>query len=304
MDDQIKSGFVTIIGRPNVGKSTLLNALLGQKLSITTNKPQTTRKKILGILSEEEYQIVFLDTPGILEPSYLLQQKMLDYVMMAVIDADILLVIIDISNEPQGNKTLSDEKVFQILRKEKSKKILVINKVDLSNQTEVESLIKKAEDTNLFDDVIPVSALTNYNIDTVLNAMLNYIPVHPKYFPDDQLSDENERFFVSEIIREKIFEIYRDEVPYSTEVLIAEFKEREGRKDYISAEIVVEKETQKPIIIGKGGESIKKLGQAARKDIEKFLQREVYLEVRVKVRKDWRSNPTFLKNFGYDTGNE
>ncbi len=304
MDHKNKSGFVTIIGRPNVGKSTLMNVLLGQKLSIATNKPQTTRKRILGILSEENYQIIFLDTPGILEPTYLLQEKMLDYVLMSVRDSDILLLMADISTDPNGNKIFGDEKIYKILKKENAKKILLINKVDLSNQNEVEALIKKAVETKLFDIIIPISAITNYNVDKLLETMLEYLPEHPKFYPEDQVSDETERFFVTEIIREKIFEIYRDEVPYSTEVLIAEFKEREGRKDYISAEIVVEKETQKPIIIGKKGESIKKLGQIARADIENFLQREVYLELRVKVRKDWRSNPSMLKNFGYDTGND
>ncbi len=299
-----KSGFVSIIGKPNVGKSTLMNALIGEKLSIITNKPQTTRKKILGILSAENYQIIFQDTPGILNPEYLLQERMLDYVFQSVKNSELVLFIIDINADPSGSLTLSDERVVKILSEAQSKKILLINKIDLSNQNVVENLMRDLSSKNLFDKILPISASEGFNLSSVTESIIEYLPEHPKYFPDDQLSDENERFFVSEIIREKVFERYRDEIPYSTEVIIAEFKERENAKDYISAEIVVEKETQKPIILGAKGDAIKRLGQESRTAIEKFLQHEVYLELRVKVREKWRSNPTMLKSFGYKKDDE
>ena len=294
-----KSGFVSIVGKPNVGKSTLMNALIGEKLSITTNKPQTTRKKILGILSTEDYQIIFQDTPGILNPEYLLQERMLEYVYQSVKDSELILFIIDIKADPTGSETLSDERVARIFENTQLKKILLINKIDLSNQNVVESLIKDLSAKGIFEKIIPISASEGFNLSSVTDSILEFLPEHPKYYPDDQLSDENERFFVSEIIREKVFERYRDEIPYSTEIIIAEYKERENAKDFISAEIVVEKESQKPIIIGNKGETIKILGQEARESIEKFLHHEVYLELRVKVREKWRSNPNMLKSFGY-----
>lgn len=294
-----KSGFVSIVGKPNVGKSTLMNALIGERLSIITSKPQTTRKKILGILSTENYQIIFQDTPGILNPEYLLQERMLEYVYQSVKDSELILFIIDISADPTGAQTLSDERVAKIFENTQLKKILLINKIDLSNQNVVESLIKDLSAKGIFEKIIPISASEGFNLSSVTESILEFLPEHPKYYPDDQLSDENERFFVSEIIREKVFEKYRDEIPYSTEVTIAEYKERENAKDFISAEIIVEKETQKPIIIGNKGEAIKILGQEAREAIEKFLHHEVYLELRVKVREKWRSNPNMLKSFGY-----
>lgn len=300
----IKSGFVSIIGKPNVGKSTLMNALIGERLSIITNKPQTTRKRILGILTSENSQIIFLDTPGILNPEYLLQERMLEYVFQSVKDSDVILVIIDVDNDPNGSKTFSDERVKEVLKETKTKKILLLNKIDLSNQTDIEKLINQYSEKSNFEKVIPISAKEGFNLENVIDAIVGFLPEHPKYFPEDQITDENERFFVTEIIREKVFERYREEIPYSTEVLIEEFIERENAKDYVSAVIVVEKESQKPIILGAKGESIKKLGEAARKEIEKFLQREVYLALRVKVREKWRSNPNMLKNFGYTTNNE
>ena len=299
-----KSGYVSIIGKPNVGKSTLMNSLLGEKLSITTNKPQTTRKRIIGILSTEEYQIIFLDTPGILNPDYLLQQRMLDYVYSSAKDSDVIVFMIDANSDQTGTKTFDDEKVNEIINYKNSKKILVINKIDLVSQNIVSNLITTLSGKYIFDYIIPVSASQKYNTDSVINKIVELLPEHPKYFPDDQLSDENERFFVSEIIREKIFELYREEVPFSTEVLIEEFKEREESKDYIRAVIVVERETQKPIILGAKGSSIKKLGQISRKAIEEFLQHQVYLELLVKVREKWRSNPNMLKSFGYTKTDE
>ena len=295
-----KTGFVAIIGLPNAGKSTLLNTMLGQKLSIITAKPQTTRKRILGILSEENFQIIFLDTPGIISPAYLLQEKMMDDIKNSIDDSDIIVFLIDAKDDPSGYKLLNQEFVKKTVGEINKSKLLVINKVDLISQEQANELIIHYGNTNLFEEVIPVSATLNFNIQRVIEDLLKYIPEGPKLFPEDQLTDANERFFVSEIIREKILELYRDEIPYSCEVLIAEFKEREHNKHYISAKIVVEKDSQKAIIIGKGGTAIKKLGKVARESIEEFLQREVFLELRVKVRKKWRSDENLLKNFGYN----
>lgn len=294
-----KTGYAAILGLPNSGKSTLLNALLGQKLSIITSKPQTTRKRILGILSEENYQIIFLDTPGILSPSYLLQEKMMEEVKTSLDDADVIILIIDVKEDSRAEILFNQEFVKESVLKSKKSKLLVMNKVDLITQEKVNDLIKHFESKNLFEEVIPISASQNFNIQRVREEIIRFLPVGHELFPDDQVTDENERFFVSEIIREKILEIYRDEVPYSCEVLITEFKERETSKHYISAEIVVERESQKAIIIGKGGTVIKKLGELARKSIEEFLQREIFLELRVKVRKKWRSDENLLKSFGY-----
>jgi len=294
-----KTGYVAILGLPNSGKSTLLNALLGQKLSIITSKPQTTRKRIIGILSEENYQIIFLDTPGILSPSYLLQEKMMDEVKTSLDDADIIVVILDVKENPTGEMLFEQKFVKDEVLKLKKPKLLIFNKIDLIKQEKANELIQHFESKNIFKEVIPVSAAKNFNIQRVKEEIIGFLPDGPKLFPDEQLTDENERFFVSEIIREKILGLYSDEIPYSCEVLIIDFKEREEGKDFISAEIVVERDSQKAIIIGKGGAAIKKLGQVAREAVEKFLEREVFLELRVKVRKKWRSDENLLKSFGY-----
>lgn len=294
-----KAGYVTIIGKPNAGKSTLMNQLLGEKLSITSGKPQTTRKRILGILSEEFYQIIFLDTPGILDPDYLLQEKMLEYVYRSVQDADIILMMIDIADDPTGKKIFKDNKVTEILKKYNKRIILILNKVDLSKEKDLNLLEEQFRQKSGIESVLPISASGGFNIDLLKNMIYRKLPEHPKYYPDDQLTDEPERFFVTEIIREKVLALYSDEVPYSVEVGIEEFKEREAGKDFISAVIYVERESQKPIIIGKQGASIKKLGQYSREAIEEFLQRSVYLELHVKVKAKWRSEEKHLKNFGY-----
>ncbi len=294
-----KTGYVAILGLPNSGKSTLLNALLGQKLSIITSKPQTTRKRILGILSEENYQIIFLDTPGILTPSYLLQEKMMEEVKTSLDDADVIVLIIDVKEDPRAETLFSQEFVKSSVSKSRKPKLLVLNKVDLITQEKVTELINNIESKKIFEEVIPISASQNFNIQRVKEEIIHFLPGGPKLFPDDQITDENERFFVSEIIREKLLELYKDEVPYSCEVLISEFKERETSKHFISAEIAIERDSQKAIIIGKGGTAIKKLGELARKSIEEFLQHEVFLELRVKVRKKWRSDENLLKSFGY-----
>jgi len=295
----IKSGYVAILGLPNAGKSTLMNSLLGQKLSIVTAKPQTTRKKILGILSSENYQVIFLDTPGIIKPEYLLQEKMMEAVNDSLRDADVIILIVDASSNSEGQSILNNEFTTQNIFKTNKPVFLLLNKVDLVEQENVKKIITKYESLKKFKKVIPVSALVNFNIEEVLNSIIELLPEGPKYYPDDIVAEENERFFVSEIIREKVFELYKEEIPYSTEVIIADFKEREANKDYILAEILVEKESQKGIIIGKQGAAIKRLGLEARKAIEDFLQKDVYLELRVKVKNKWRTDEKQLKSFGY-----
>lgn len=294
-----KSGYVTILGLPNVGKSTLMNALLGQKISITTAKPQTTRKRILGIITEENYQIIFLDTPGILKPVYLLQEKMMEDVELSIKDADVFVLIFDVSSVASLRESEENEIIKKIADDESKKKILVLNKIDTLAQEKTAALIEKYETSKKFKSVIPISANQNFNLERLKNEIVECLPEGPKFYDDEIVSNETERFFVSEIIREKIFELYEDEVPYSCEVLIAEFKERENAKDFISAEVVVERESQKPIIIGKAGRAIKELGEKSRKAIEDFLGKEVFLELRVKVRDKWRTNPNMLKSFGY-----
>ena len=295
-----KSGYVVLIGLPNSGKSTLLNTLLGQKLTITNVKPQTTRKKILGILTEKDYQIIFLDTPGIIIPSYLLQEKMMGEVEQAFSDADITLLLIDVAEDPRGEKSLNHEFVKMSMNRKNKSTILILNKVDLISQQEASNLLNYFEGLKLFTSIILVSALHTFNIEKLVQSVVAKLPEGPNYYPNDIIAVENERFFVSEIIREKILELYREEIPYSCEVTITEFKERENIKDYISAEIVVERESQRKIIIGKDGNSIKKLGEIAREAIEEFLQSKVFLELRVKVRSKWRSDENWLRKFGYN----
>lgn len=295
----IKSGYSAIVGLPNVGKSTLLNAMLGQKISITSSKPQTTRKRILGILNEENYQIIFLDTPGILKPGYLLQEKMMKFVELSFHDADVLIIMIDIADSDNGKLTFENDLINQYLTKKKKPAILVLNKVDLSSEEKVKELIKQYGGLNLFERIIPVSATLSFNIQKLTESVLEFMPVHPKYFPEDIVADENERFFVSEIIREKILELFQEEIPYSCEVRVVDYKERDETKDFIEAEIIVERDTQRAIILGKGGAAIKRLGLSARKEIEEFVQKEVYLDLRVKVKKKWRSDDQSLKQFGY-----
>lgn len=293
-----KSGYVAILGLPNSGKSTLLNIILGQKLAITNPKPQTTRKNILGILTEKDYQVIFLDTPGIINPSYPLQEKMMEQVESSIKNADILLILIDAYADPTGKKIFKTALEKKLERLKKSV-ILIINKIDLIKQEDVVKMIKHFEDLKKFKAVIPISALENFNIDRLKQIIVDELSDGPAFYPDDVVANENERFFVSEIIREKILEQFGEEVPYSCEVLIADYKERAKSKDYISAEIVVERDSQKAIIVGRDGSKIKKLGIVAREAIEDFLQRKVFLELRVKVRKDWRSDENMLKSFGY-----
>ncbi len=294
---ETKAGYVTILGFPNVGKSTLLNSIIGQKLSIVSAKPQTTRKRILGILSDESSQIIFLDTPGILEPNYLLQEKLVDFINISVIDADIFILLIDVTEDISS--VFTNNVVRKIINSE-SPLFIVLNKIDLINQEKLQLIFNQISEMQIRGKIIPISAKNNFGTTELLEQIKLELPIHLKFFPDDPLSDETERFFVSEIIREKIFENYQDEIPYSTEVIIEDFREKENRKDYILASIIIERDSQKPIIIGKKGAAIKKLGELSRKSIEEFLERPVFLELNVKVRSKWRSNPNLLKSLGYD----
>ena len=288
-----RSGYAAIIGKPNVGKSTLLNAILGQKISIVTNKPQTTRRRVHGILSEEKYQIVLLDTPGVIDPRYGLQKAMMKDVKTATRGADILVFMADATIERLDTRTMA------FLKDRPS--ILVINKMDLVNPETVLPLVESYTAEHTFDEVIPVSALKKKNIDLLVRAIVARLPEGPAFYPKDMISEQPERFFVSEIIREKIFQKFRQEIPYSTAVNIVLFEEREGEKDLIDAEIVVERSSQKGILIGKGGKSLKSVGTAARRDIESFIGRPVFLRLHVKVRSNWRDSDSYLRSFGYKT---
>lgn len=292
-EKQHRSGFVNIIGKPNVGKSTLMNQLIGQKLSIITSKAQTTRHRILGIINGEDFQIIYSDTPGILRPEYELHKSMMQYVRSSMEDADILLLVCEV------RENLDNDFYLPFLRKAEGKIILILNKIDqVDNPEMLDEKMQAWKETWEFDEIIPVSALHGSNIDQVFDAIQKYLPVHPAYYPKDQFTDKPERFFASEIIREKIFQTYKQEIPYSSEVVIMEFKEEESIIR-MRAEIYVERQSQKGILIGKGGAALKKVGIEARKDLEAFFGKQVYLEQFVKVEKDWRRNMKKLNRFGY-----
>jgi GTPase len=294
---QTRAGFVSIIGKPNTGKSTLLNALLGTKLSITNPKPQTTRRKILGILTEDDYQIVFADTPGLLKPRYMMQEFMMDYVAESVAESDVLVLVSDL--EKQETEEI-DEKLLEIVKNFKGQTILVLNKIDsLSNKKAALPMIAKYHKMGIFNEIVPMSALYKDNIKKLVQVIKELLPESPFYFDSDLLSTLPERFFVSELIRENVFNIFADEIPYSTEVQINEFKERENGKWYISADIVVERESQKKIVVGTDGNKIKQIGETSRRMIEDHLRTNIYLELFVKVRQNWRNDKSKLKNFGY-----
>ncbi|MBC8053529.1 MAG: GTPase Era [Sphingobacteriaceae bacterium] len=288
-----KAGFVSIVGKPNAGKSTLMNALVGEKMSIITPKAQTTRHRIIGIVNEEDYQIVFSDTPGVIKPKYGLQESMMGAVNDSLVDADIILLVTDI------NERFDENDILEKLKKTSSPTAVVINKIDTSTQEEVEAKIEYWKETLNPEVIFGTSALHDYNVDAVMNFILDKLPEHPAYYEKDTLTDRNERFFVSEIIREKIFKLYQKEIPYSTEIIITSFKEEE-KINRISAEIIVERDSQKNILIGPGGAMLKKVGTYARKDIEEFLQKKVFLEMFVKVIPDWRNRKNYLKSFGYE----
>lgn len=288
-----KAGFVNIIGKPNVGKSTLMNALVGERLSIITSKAQTTRHRIFGIVNGDDFQIVFSDTPGILKPNYKLHHAMMESVSEALSDADIFLVVIDASDE--GGP---DQKTIDRINKEKVPVIVVLNKVDIADGEKQMKLVELWGKAFKDADIIPVSALKGKNVDRVNELIMKYLPEHPAYFEKDEMTDRSERFIVSEIIREKIFFHYEKEIPYASEVQVEEFIENQLIVK-IRAVILVERESQKAIIIGHQGSSLKKTGTAARYAIEQFLGKKVFLGLFVKVDKDWRNNENKLKKFGY-----
>ncbi len=288
-----KSGFVSIVGSPNVGKSTLMNHLVGEKLSIVTAKAQTTRHRILGIVNEEDYQIVFSDTPGVLNASYKLHESMMEYVNASLYDADVVLFLTDTQENEMNHKETLDK-----IKKLKVPVLCLINKIDLSNQDEVMAKAAYWEAELPDATVFPISALHNFSIDAVWLKILSLIPENPPYYDKEEISDRPMRFFVSEIIRGKIFFLCRKEVPYSCQIEIEEFIEEETITR-IRALIIVERESQKGIVIGKGGEMLKKIGSTARYEIQKFLDKKVYLETFVKVDKDWRSTEAKLKKYGY-----
>ncbi|MBP7497567.1 MAG: GTPase Era [Bacteroidales bacterium] len=290
-----KSGFVNILGFPNVGKSTLMNSLVGEKISIITPKPQTTRQRIMGIVTGDDFQIVYSDTPGILDPKYILHKTMMNYVDMALADADIILFVAAVNDDYNLYKTYINKII-----ENNTKLIFILNKIDLSNQ---EFVINKINELNkLFPsmEIIPVSALKAFNTDKIIAILKDLLPLNPPYFPADELSDKSQRFFTAETIREKIFTCYQKEIPYNCEVIIESFKE-EDKITRISALIYVGKQSHKAIVIGKNGEALKKVATLARKDIEKILEKKVFLEVYVKVLPDWRNNAKQLKRFGYIT---
>ena len=289
-----KAGFVNIIGNPNVGKSTLMNAFVGEKLSIITSKAQTTRHRIFGIVSGDDFQVVFSDTPGIIKPSYALQASMMDFVKSAFEDADILIYMVEI-----GEKELKDEVFFNRINKLDVPVLLLINKVDTSDQSTLEEQVAYWKEKVPRAEIFPISALRNFQTEVVFNRIIELLPESPAFFPKDQLTDKPERFFVNEIIREKILLHYKKEIPYSVEVETESFADSKTII-HIRSVIMVERESQKGIIIGHKGEALKRVGIEARTDLEKFFGKQIHLELFVKVNKDWRNNVRQLRRFGYD----
>lgn len=288
-----KAGFVNIVGNPNVGKSTLMNLLVGERISIATFKAQTTRHRIMGILNTEDMQIVFSDTPGVLKPNYKLQESMLNFSESALVDADVLLYVTDTIEQPDKNQEFMEK-----VRRLDVPVLLLINKIDLSNQEDLVKLVDQWHEMLPKAEIIPVSAKARFNVDAVMKRIRELIPDSPPYFGKDQLTDKPARFFVTEIIREKILLYYDKEIPYAVEVVVEQFKE-EAKSIHINAVIYVERDSQKGIIIGKQGKALKKVATEARKTLEHFFQKTIYLETFVKVDKDWRSSDKELKNFGY-----
>jgi len=288
-----KAGFVNIIGNPNVGKSTLMNALVGERLSIITSKAQTTRHRILGIVNGDDFQILFSDTPGIIKPAYQLQESMMDFVKSAFEDADVLIYMVEM-----GEKELKDEQFFKKITNSKIPVLLLINKIDKATQEEVEEKLAYWQEKVPNAQVFLISALEKFNIEGVFNAILDNLPESPAFYPKDQLTDKPERFFVNEAIREKILMHYKKEIPYAVEIETEEFIEDE-KIIKIRSIIMVERQTQKGIIIGHKGAALKRVGTEARKDLQKFFQKKIHLELYVKVNKDWRNNKNQLRRFGY-----
>lgn len=293
MTGEHRSGFVNIVGNPNVGKSTLMNLLVGERVSIITSKAQTTRHRIMGIVNTPEMQIVYSDTPGVLRPSYKLQQSMLEFSESALGDADVLLYVTDTVESTEKN-----EDFLARVRSVSCPLILVINKLDLSNQAELEKLVDYWHATLPQAEIVPISALNRFNVEPLKKRIESLIPPSPPYFEKDALTDKPARFFVTEIIREKILMYYQKEIPYASEVIVEQFKEEDGRI-HIKSVIIVERDSQKGIIIGPKGVALKRVGSSARKDIERFFDKKVFLEIFVKVEKDWRNRDNLLRRYGY-----
>jgi GTP-binding protein Era len=288
-----KSGFVNIVGNPNVGKSTLMNRLVGERISIITSKAQTTRHRIMGIVNTDTMQIVYSDTPGVLRPNYKLQQSMLNFSESALGDADVLLYMTDVVEQTDKN-----EEFLHQVRAVKCPVLLLINKIDLSNQAELEDMVEKWHERLPEAEIYPMSAQTGFQVEIVRKRVEELIPAAPPYFEKDALTDRPARFFVTEMIREKVLLYYQKEIPYSVEVIVEQFKE-EAKSIHIKTVIIVERESQKGIIIGHRGQALKKVGMTARKDLEKFFEKNVFLEIFVKVESDWRNRDNLLQRFGY-----
>ena len=293
MEKKHKSGFVNIVGNPNVGKSTLMNRLVGERISIITSKAQTTRHRIMGIVNTEDMQIVYSDTPGVLRPNYKLQESMLNFSESALDDADVLLYVTDVIETIDKN-----EEFLQQVQKEKCPILLLINKIDMTDQQKLEALVQEWKTILPQAEIIPISALSNFNVDYVKQRVEELMPESPPYFEKDALTDKPARFFVTEIIREKILLYYQKEIPYAVEVVVELFKE-DDEMIHIKALIICERDSQKGIIIGHRGQALKKVGAMARKDIERFFEKKVVLEMFVKVEKDWRNRDNMLRAFGY-----
>lgn len=289
-----KAGFVSLVGKPNVGKSTLMNVLMGENLSIITSKAQTTRHRIQGIISGDDFQIVYSDTPGIIDPKYKLHENMMSFVNYSLEDADVIVFITDIYEKHD------EDAVIQKINRSEAPVLLVINKIDqVKEEEDVKAKIEYWQEKINATEIIPISALEKFNIDSLFDKLIELIPEHPAYFPKDQMTDKPEKFFVSEIVREKIFLNYKKEIPYSCEVVVTGFQEEE-KLIRVRAEIMVERDSQRAILLGHKGEAIKKLGIMARKDLEKFFGKQFFLQTYVKVVKDWRKHEKKLKEFGYD----
>jgi GTPase len=289
----MKVGFVNIFGRPNAGKSTLLNALMGEKLAIVSSKVQTTRHRIKGIITTGEYQVIFSDTPGIIEPKYKLHEKMMAAVKGSLEDADVALFLVDVNDNPEENDT-----VFSSLRL-KVPAIIVINKIDKATKEKVQQVTDYFSSKPYCKKIVSISALKGGSQPELMKAVMEFLPEGEPFYGEDEMTDLSERFFVGEIVREKIYSLFQDEIPYHTTVIVHEFKQKSSLVK-IGANIIVQRETQKGIILGEGGKMIKRIGSEARKDIEAFLGQKVFLELFVKVRPDWRENETFLKEYGYN----
>lgn len=295
MEPEFKCGYVALVGQPNVGKSTLMNNLLDMKLSIVTPKPQTTRQRVLGILNEPDKQIIFLDTPGLLKPRYKLQEVMVKTVHRALSDADLIIFIIDATDKSES-KNIG---IFNQIKEVGKPIVIVVNKIDLVSKTSLLPLIQSYHEQTGIEAILPISATNRDGLEDLKATIKPFLPMNVPFYPADYVTEQPERFFVAEIIREKIFQKYGEEIPYSTTVVIEEFTERKTAKDFIRATIYVERSSQKGILIGKQGQALKKVGLAAREEIEHFLQRQVFLDLHVSVKEKWRSKENALRDLGY-----